>query len=390
MTTGTQTSRRILIVGGGVVGLSIASRLAESGLPVTILEAAHLGHGASSQNQGWLHSGAWFARVDRELARWCHESLQSTLRFHPDIVEPAIEPMAFLISKPDTLPHPYLQAWREAEIPFSDWPLDDLFARLPGLDRSQVQHAYKMPDRAFRPDILLEYLAGQAQNAGAEILSGVRVDSLLIDHETVQGVVTTSGQELRARLVILAGNIDNLRLAPSNSNKEVPLDQPEFQPVILKTHLISVQEDLGRVPFCVLDAEGFSYLPHPPYSVFGFDRLRVVGNPDDREIVPGDIEALKSSLTRFFPGRDWSHSNMTQWAGATVQAMRCDQVLPGQAPLPILMNHFQTTPRVDNLYSAFPGRASLWPQLAEACRREVLEKLGARETSVDSPRWSSG
>jgi hypothetical protein len=213
---------------------------------------------------------------------------------------------------------------------------------------------------------------------------------LLIDHETVQGVVTTSGQELRARIVILAGNVDNLRLAPSSSDREVPLDQPEYQPVILKTHLISVQDDLGRVPFCVLDAEGFSYLPHPPYAVFGFDRLRVVGNPDDREIVPEDIESLESNLARFFPGYDWSRANMTRWAGTTVQAMRCDQVLPGQAPLPILMDHFRATPRVDNLFSAFPGRATLWPQLAESCRRAVLEKLGPRETSVDSPRWSTG
>ena len=55
------TSSRIVIVGGGISGLSIAARLAQAGMPVTLLEASHLGFGASTRNQGWLFSGAWFA-----------------------------------------------------------------------------------------------------------------------------------------------------------------------------------------------------------------------------------------------------------------------------------------------------------------------------------------
>ncbi len=39
-------SKRILIVGGGVSGLSIATRLAQAGFPVLVLEAAELGFGA--------------------------------------------------------------------------------------------------------------------------------------------------------------------------------------------------------------------------------------------------------------------------------------------------------------------------------------------------------
>ena len=62
------TSERIVIVGGGFAGLSAAARLAQAGLPVTVLEASKLGYAASTVNQGWLHSGAWFARTHPELA----------------------------------------------------------------------------------------------------------------------------------------------------------------------------------------------------------------------------------------------------------------------------------------------------------------------------------
>ena len=58
MTRNKHTARRIVIVGGGVSGLSIAVRLSQSGLPVMVLESSSLGQAASTKNQGWLYSGA--------------------------------------------------------------------------------------------------------------------------------------------------------------------------------------------------------------------------------------------------------------------------------------------------------------------------------------------
>ena len=42
---GDHTSRRIVIVGGGIAGLSVAVRLGQTGFAVTLLEASHLGQG---------------------------------------------------------------------------------------------------------------------------------------------------------------------------------------------------------------------------------------------------------------------------------------------------------------------------------------------------------
>ncbi|MFG0334623.1 MAG: FAD-dependent oxidoreductase, partial [Maioricimonas sp. JB049] len=67
MTRGAETSQRVVVVGGGFAGLSIAARLAQSALPVTLLEGAELGFEASTRNQGWLHSGGIFARDQTEM-----------------------------------------------------------------------------------------------------------------------------------------------------------------------------------------------------------------------------------------------------------------------------------------------------------------------------------
>lgn len=77
-------------------------RLAQSGLAVTVLEASQLGIGASTRNQGWLHSGAWYAPEHVELARMCYGSLQRTLRFCPECVEPDPAPMVYLASRGET------------------------------------------------------------------------------------------------------------------------------------------------------------------------------------------------------------------------------------------------------------------------------------------------
>jgi len=40
MTSARTTSNRVVIAGGGFAGLSIAARLAQAGLPVTLLESS--------------------------------------------------------------------------------------------------------------------------------------------------------------------------------------------------------------------------------------------------------------------------------------------------------------------------------------------------------------
>ena len=45
---------RITVIGGGIIGLSIAAVLQRDGMQVTLLEAKHIGAGASFGNAGHL------------------------------------------------------------------------------------------------------------------------------------------------------------------------------------------------------------------------------------------------------------------------------------------------------------------------------------------------
>ena len=48
------TKKDVLIVGGGIIGLSTAVKLAEKGAQVSVLEKGQVGYGCSYGNAGWL------------------------------------------------------------------------------------------------------------------------------------------------------------------------------------------------------------------------------------------------------------------------------------------------------------------------------------------------
>src|SRR6056297_2433057 len=190
------TSARIVIVGGGIAGLATAVRVAQAGFPVTVLEASRIGGGASTRNQGWLHSGAWFAPQRPQLAQICYESLQQTLRFCPECVEENPAPMIYMTSQAETDSDRWTAAWDIADIPYESVSSKELFERIPGLAISQAQDAFQLPDRSMRTDLLLDRLAETAENAGVEIRPGSFVSRLLYRGESVKGVELSTGETI--------------------------------------------------------------------------------------------------------------------------------------------------------------------------------------------------
>lgn len=212
----------------------------------------------------------------------------------------------------------------------------------------------------------------------------------------MHGVMTAHQETIDASLVILAANVSGASLwpvGPSNGPRQGRASaikrapQTEFTRVALKTHCLTVQPELCRMPFCLVDLEGLNHLPHAEKSIFGSSRWLPVSDGRDLHSIPSEIERLKKVVRTIYPKLRLEHHQLIDWAGTTVQAMHVDQVEPGLAPLPTVIDHGLEPPCVGNLISVFPGRASLWPQLAEAARIAVLKKLGERIADVPTAPW---
>ena len=379
----------VVIVGGGISGLSIAALLSRHGIAVTLLEASELGTQASTSNQGWLYSGAWFAPRQTALAKMCHNAFEETLRFCPDCLEPGHSGMMFGMTDQSDIQH-WTDAWTRAEIPWQPLAPNRLRAAMPD-SMVRFSDVFQLPDRAIRPQILLKRLADSALEYGARIHTGVRVSQLNCNDGAVRSVTTATGDEICASLVILATGASEADLS-RYLTQPAQCSQSLYTRVTLQSHLLSVPQ-LATQPVCLPDFEGFNHIPHmnqqrKRVSVFGVDRWRPLPALQSHPSSDEEFCVIREHIARFFPNADFSTEAMCCWSGTTVQAMCVDQIEPGLVPLPVVIDHADECPEVSNLLSVYPGRATLWNQLAEDTANIVLRRLKPTCSQTAIPPWA--
>jgi len=378
-------SERVIIVGGGVAGLGAAAELSRAGLPVIVLEEAALGAQASTHNQGWLYSGGIFARADLELAKSCWESAQKTIRDFPQCLEhgrnPASTGMYFVTSRAGTEMSEWKKAWDQAGIPYQVVTRNDFLRDVPHANKELIQQVCLLPDRAFRPDILLENLAAQARNAGAEIRTGTRVTELLINEGVVQGVKTSTGESLAARDVILSTGGRVEELIPRQN-------QPGQKSVSLKTHLVAIRPDLSHMPFVIVDQDDFNHIPHMQTSVFHSGRWFPTDSRNDSRIDPAEMAHLWESIQNLFPDLDRSALiHQREWAATATQIVDASQSTRGATPpRPSITNH-GAIGGPQRLWSVSTGRLTLWTVVTEGLRREILSHQSRGPLVTNAPPW---
>ena len=373
--------QRILIVGGGFAGLAAAVRLAQSGHPVTVFEASALGHAASSQNQGWLYSGALFAREDPALAAACYRAMKQTEGFCPAALEDHAlgwgtrEHMIFFASREDTPTETWETGWRTAGIPFEELSPFAAHEELPDVDPDRIVKAYRLPDRAFRPDRLIEQLAATARNHGVELRTNTPVGNILIEDGAAVGVDIGGGEKVYGKLVVDATGAFN-RLPWSENLNAVPEKLPGDQSLrLLKTHLVSCEANFSSAPFCLLDGENFNALPRGREVIFGSNVWESVTSAAARRLAPERLDAIWRQAERLMPGvRRKEAAGVREWAGVTA-VVRDVTGTCSTTPRSALVNHAQSEPPVERLISIYPGRGTLWGHLAEVVQAYVNQEI---------------
>jgi sarcosine oxidase subunit beta len=204
-----RTGPDVVVVGAGVVGLSVAFHLSQRGASVTVLDRAGIGAGASGVQPGGVRQ-QWGTRVNCLLA---HESM----RFYADArellrmrVDPGFHACGYLF-----LAHSESALARmrenvtlqnELDIPSQILRPPEAAELVPGLDvAGVVGGAWCAEDGYFdRPQSLVEAFGARADVQIGEVL-GVRDEGV---------VRLASGGELHADAVVVAAGVDTPRLLP--------------------------------------------------------------------------------------------------------------------------------------------------------------------------------
>ncbi len=279
-------SREVLIVGGGAVGLSAACYLARAGARVTLLEADRIGHGSSFGNAGLivpsfcepianpqaLRTGLQSLlgrpspfrirpRPDPRLLRWllrfiaaCRPARASqgrallrdlgleSMRLFEELAagEPGLglqrRGWLHLYETERALTAGLQEAAGLQQTGVRAQPVNPKQARqlLPGLQGSFAGGIFYPEDAHLDPYRLVLTLSRMAQDAGAQVLSGVRALRLRTEKGRVTAIITQDEAFTAERFVLAAGAwsaqlIPQLPLQPAKGYS-LTLPQPPALP----------------------------------------------------------------------------------------------------------------------------------------------------------------
>ncbi|MGZ8707680.1 MAG: NAD(P)/FAD-dependent oxidoreductase [Gaiellaceae bacterium] len=204
-----RTGPDVVVVGAGVVGLSIALHLEQRGASVTVLDRAGIGAGASGVQPGGVRQ-QWGTRVNCLLAR-------ESMRFYADArdllrmrIDPGFQACGYLfLAHSDSALDRMRQnvaLQNELDIPSRIVAPAEAAELVPGLDiAGVVGGAWCAEDGYFdRPQSLVEAFGAQVDVQRGEVVD--------VRNEGV--VRLASGGELYAGAVVIAAGVDTPRLLP--------------------------------------------------------------------------------------------------------------------------------------------------------------------------------
>jgi len=320
----------LIIIGGGITGISVAREAASRGLKTVLLERGDFGSGTSAATTKYIHGGIrYLEQYDVAVVRESLRERRILALGAPHLVEQTrfIMP-AWRWSKPptaligagvllyDTLAFDRnLRAPDSLRIPHPRWlSRSKLLAAVPWLDQSGLQGGFAYHDTLnVHPERLLLAYAKSATAAGAVLLNHTRVNSFVsISSERlhIEGVRATdvlSGQEMviRGKVVVNAAGpwIDKV-LATLGKGTGVGVDRSKGVHVLTRplggpgrvTDAVFARAQSGR-HVIVSPWMGKSFIG-PTDTPIESDESGVVVDPDDVTLI---LDTVNSTMAESEP-----------------------------------------------------------------------------------------
>ncbi|WP_051865890.1 FAD-binding oxidoreductase [Streptomyces griseus] len=264
-----KNTAQLLIIGGGVIGTSIAYHCAKEGIDVLLLEKGTFGAATTSQTARAFRT--YFPRKphDSELAA---RSLADFKSFATAMgVDLGLANLGLLT----VLTNPQQAAELEAELPDhreAGAELELLTAAQavelnPWLDPDTIEAAIWNPQTyRIKPEVIVEGYAEGARKLGARLLSGITVTGL----DAGSGVVSTSAGDFTADAVVIAAGPWSGDVA-----KMAGLDLPVWGQFaeLLHTDPLVTEGDVHDSPFTFHPVSGLKTMGMGKSFLVGLERI---------------------------------------------------------------------------------------------------------------------
>jgi glycine oxidase len=202
-----------VIVGGGVIGCSLAFQLAKQGLCVVVLEKERIANEASSAAAGMLGAQSEFsgdspmiplALKSREMFSELAAELKGLTGIDIGFVQKGLVKLAFTESELNELRQQY-QFWQTRDANVRWLTAKELCELEPNVTKEIAGAMYIPNDGQVDAADLSHALAKAAVIYGAELREYTEVCSFLLENDQVCGVVTNSGTIYGNTVIVAAG-----------------------------------------------------------------------------------------------------------------------------------------------------------------------------------------
>ncbi|MEM7338428.1 MAG: FAD-dependent oxidoreductase [Actinomycetota bacterium] len=228
------SSARAIVVGGGIVGASVAYHLAERGVDDVIVLERHELTGGTTWHAAGLVAQLRSTENQTKLARYSLElyaRLKEETEQDPGLRQPGALTLAGSPERWNEIRRTAAMA-RYLGVEATEINPAEVAERFPLVDTDGLHGAIWLPqDGVVGPSDCTMALARGARNRGARIHEGVGVDRLLLDGTHIVGVETDGGHQITADQVVLACGLWTRHLA-ATAGVEVPLMAAEHHYVV--------------------------------------------------------------------------------------------------------------------------------------------------------------
>jgi glycine/D-amino acid oxidase-like deaminating enzyme len=194
MVGGMPAPRHVAVLGGGVLGVSTATQLAERGVAVILITDARLASGASGRSLSWLNSAAHRSTVYHQLRMIGIDRYRTLAATLPDVPWLRFDGGVFWGEQAERIAAQHravgYEVRRVAQVPGIALPADGAYLN-PG------EGWVDLPS-------LIEHLVGRLETAGGRLVTDAGAARPLVTGDRVVGVRLPGGSTIDADAVVVA------------------------------------------------------------------------------------------------------------------------------------------------------------------------------------------